>query len=174
MPDKVSLLIDVLKETEVLKSNSEFVGLLSRIQQFPGTQNEKIYLLGHFFKFQFDADNLEQQDKEWLVTFVKEGNHGSLFYMKSKPPNEQNSWFAWVMIAIGTVALPVGVLQLIENQSSYGISRKYLLPVIREGGSLVILGLGAIIGAVFSLRYEKRKKKDFSAILADTRKFPNK
>ena len=71
MPKKLSYVIDYLKQTSPINSNSKFVSIFNDIDKYCENDKVKAYFLGYFFKYHLDSDNLDPADKEFLISEIK-------------------------------------------------------------------------------------------------------
>ena len=54
-----------------------------------------------------------------------------------------------IIISVGLILLSVGLYKMIFGTPGISISPKYQYPMIVNGGELIILGLGFLIGGLF-------------------------
>ena len=74
MSKNFSYVLKRLKQTSPLNQHSDFISLFDNIDKYCENDKVKVYFLGYFFKHQFNSDNLEPQDKEFLISEIKERN----------------------------------------------------------------------------------------------------
>lgn len=168
MADSLKYLIDRLKQTSVVKSQTTFVDTLSCIDKFADNDVGKAYLLGHFFKYKLDSDRLSPDDKKLLIETIKSKNLDSYYYLKTKPASDISGKFNFLFILVGLVAIVAGTIQLSNGTFWYGLGTKYLVPIIREGGYKIILGLIFFVGGLFRLRHEIKKAQFLQSFLGST------
>jgi hypothetical protein len=166
MADSLSLLIKRLKRTTIISSNAELVETLVSIEKFASNSFDKAYLLGHLFKYKLDSDNLRSDDKDFLIDTIKNNKLETYFYLKSKPQIDSLNFLIYIFIPIGLIAIILGVAQLINGDFWYGLGTKYLVPIIREGGYKIILGIVLLVGGLFRFGYERKRKKFLNSFLS--------
>jgi hypothetical protein len=71
----------------------------------------------------------------------------------------------YILTIAGVLAIPAGIVQLNNGDYSYGLGAKYLVPVIREGGYKVILGIIMLVGGLIRINHERKKKIFIEALL---------
>ncbi len=168
MPNSLRFLIDRLKQTKIISSHPAYIETLDSINKFADNDFSKAYLLGLFFKTKLDSDNLPPDDKSFLIDTIQSKNLGAYFYLKTKPEGDYWEILTYIFIVGGFIAIVLGTLQLINGDFWYGLGTKYLVPIIREGGYKIILGLVFLIGGLFRLRHEIKKKQFLKSFLAPT------
>jgi hypothetical protein len=157
-------LFDRLKKSSEIHNNVILQSTLSEIEKYSNSNKEKVFMLGHFVK-----SNSVGLSDETKADILKEIRNSKLErYFSFKTDNHDNIGFmsfVYIFSFGGILLVIAGVIQLIRGDISYGLSFKYLLPIIKEGGSLVIFGLIVFIGGLIRIKHERRKKK-FIAFLA--------
>ena len=165
MPKKLSYVIDYLKQTSPINSNSKFVSIFNDIDKYCENDKVKAYFLGYFFKYHLDSDNLDPADKEFLISEIKTGKLPDFFYLKYKPKLETFPFYLHAFLILGLGSLIVGILQIKTGYYSILINAKYQTPVFREGGYYIMFGLICFVGAILSLRFERKRKKFIKSYL---------
>lgn len=168
MADSLKYLIDRLKGTRIIASQPIHCETLSSIDKFADNDFYKAYLLGHFFKYKLDSDNLPADDKTFLIETIKSKNLDAYYYLKTKPDGDIIGKLIYLFILVGLVAVIAGTIQLSNGDFWYGLGTKYLVPIIREGGYKIILGLVFFIGGLIRLRHEIKKNRFLNSFLAST------
>lgn len=166
MADSLKYLIERLRSTKIISSQATHFETLNSIDKFGETDFYKAYLLGHFFKYKLDSDNLPPEDKIFLVDTIKSQNLDTYYYLKTKPNSPGFGKLIYVFILVGLVAIILGIIQLINGDFRYGLGTKYIVPIMREGGYKIILGFVFFIGGVIRLRHEIRKRHFLQSFLA--------
>lgn len=167
MADSLKYLISRLKQTKIITSEPAYFEALTSIDKFANNDFNKAYLLGHFFKYKLDSDKLTADDKRLLIDTIKSKNLDSYYYLKTKPGDELYGKSLYLFLVVGIISIIIGTIQLIYGDFWYGLGTKYLVPIIREGGSTIIVGLVFFIGGLIRLKYEI-KKKHFIKYFLDT------
>ncbi len=168
MADSLKYLIDRLKRTKIITSQPTYFETLNSIDKFAENDFYKAYLLGHFFKYKLDSDRLLADDKAFLIDTIKSKNLDTYYYLKAKPDGDSFGKLIYLFILVGLVAIIAGTIQLINGDFWYGLGTKYLVPIIREGGYKIILGLVFFIGGLIRLRHEIKKRNFLKSFLAST------
>lgn len=168
MADSLKHIIDRLKQTKVIISQSSYVEILTSIDKFAENDINKAYLLGHFFKYKLDPDNLPADDKKLLLDTIKNNNLDTYYYLKTKPDYDNFETFMYLFIIVGLILIIIGTIQLSNGDFWYGLGTKYLVPIMREGGYKVILGLVLFIGGFIRIKHEIKKKHFLQLFLAQT------
>jgi hypothetical protein len=168
MADSLKYLIDRLKRTRVIASQQIHFETLSSIDKFADNDFYKAYLLGHFFKYKLDPDDLSADDKTFLIDTIKSKNLDAYYYLKTKPEGDIFGKLIYLFIIVGLVAIIAGTIQLSNGHFWYGLGTKYLVPIIREGGYKIILGLVFFVGGLIRLRHEIKKRHFLNSFLAST------
>ncbi len=163
MATPISLLIRRLKTTKEISSIPEFVRLFSDIDKHCDDDRMRAYLLGIFFKHQFDSDNLSVDDKRYLINTIKKEGWEDYYYLKDKPyPPDHLFTFLFVIITGGFALVGTGIYQLLNGSTTFVVNARYLQPMFREGGGTMILGLIFLLGGMIQLRYQLKRKRFFS------------
>ena len=166
MATPISILIRRLKRTAEISSNREFVSLFSEIDKYGDDDRMKAYLLGGFFKHQFDSDNLSKADKKFLINTIKEQGLDNYYYLKDQPENPDYMFlFLFVIITGGLALISAGFYQLLTGSFTFVVNARFLQPMFREGGGTIILGLIFFIGGIIQLRLQLKRRKFFSQYL---------
>lgn len=168
MADNLKYLIDRLKRTKIISSQPTYFETLNSIDKFADNDFFKAYLLGHFFKYKLDSDCLPADTKIFLIDTIKSNNLDTYYYLKTKPDNDIFRNLVYLFILVGLIAIINGTIQLSNGKYSYGLGTKYLVPIIREGGYKIILGLVFFIGGLIRLRHEISKRHFLKSFLAST------
>ncbi|ULQ57145.1 hypothetical protein KJS94_02900 [Flavihumibacter rivuli] len=168
MTDSLKHLIDRLKRTKTIASQPIHFETLSSIDKFADNDFYKAYLLGHFFRYKLDSDNLSADDKTFLIETIKSNNLEAYYYLKTKPDDDIFGTLIYLFILVGLVAIIAGTIQLSNGYFWYGLGTKYLVPIIREGGYKIILGLVFFVGGLIRLRHEIKKKRFLNSFLTST------
>lgn len=171
MADSLSLLIKRLRQTSIISSDPELIESLVSIEKFANNSSDKAYLLGHFFKYKLDSDNLSPNDKDFLISTIKNDKLETYFYLKSKPQIDTLNFLVYLLIPIGLIAIILGIIQLINGDFWYGLGTKYLVPIIREGGYLIILGIFLVAGGLLRFGYERKRKKFLTSFLSSGNRY---
>ncbi len=168
MADSLKYLIDRLKRTRIIASQPIHVETLSSIDKFADNDFYKAYLLGYFFKYNLDSDILPANDKTFLIETIKSKNLDTYYYLETKPDGDIFGKLIYLFVVIGLIAIISGTIQLSNGDFWYGLGTKYLLPIIREGGYKIILGLVFFVGGLIRLRHEIKKKHFLNSFFAST------
>ncbi|MBX2925663.1 MAG: hypothetical protein KF746_25925, partial [Chitinophagaceae bacterium] len=168
MADSLKYLIDKLKRANIILSQPIFFETLSSIDKFSDNDFNRAYLLGHFFKYKLDSDNLLPEDKAILIDTIKSKNLDSYYYLKTKPNSYGFGKLIYLVIIVSLVAIIAGTVQFINGSFRYGLGTKYLVPIMREGGYKIILGLIFFFGGLIRLKYEIKKRQFLKSFLAQT------
>jgi hypothetical protein len=168
MADSLKYLIDRLKRTRVIASHPIHFETLSSIDKFAYDDFYKAYLLGHFFKYKLDSDNLPADDKAFLIDTIKNKNLDTYFYLKTKPDGDIFGKLIYLFILVGLITIIAGTIQLSNGDFWYGLGTRYLVPIIREGGYKIILGLVFFVSGLIRLRHEIKKRQFLNSFLAST------
>lgn len=158
MSDSIKYLIERLKQAKIISSQKGYIDTLNSIDRFSDNDFHKAYLLGYFFKYKLDSDNLPANDKRFLIDTIKNQNLDTYFYLKTKPDRHVFGKLTYLFILIGFIVIIVGVIQLVRGEFWYGPGTKYLVPIMREGGYKIILGLIFLTGGLTRLKYEIKKR----------------
>lgn len=165
MSNKLSYVINYLRQTYVISSNPHFVSIFNNIEKYCENDKVKAYFLGYFFKTHLDSDNLDPSDKEFLISEIKNQKLSDFFYLNEKPHIETFPFYLYAILVLGTGSLVVGILQIRSGYYTFLVNAKYQTPVIREGGYYLMLGLISFIGAILSLKFERKRKKFIKSYL---------
>lgn len=160
MENNLEDLIHHLKQIEIIATNTRHVEMLNSIDQIAKNDFYKAYLLGYFFKHILDSDNLPAMEKRYLINTIKQLHLADYFYLKIKPDhNVIEQIVIYLFIIIGCLALITGVVQLIREDVSVGIGTRYLVPIVREGGYKIIIGLVLFISGIFGLKVATKRTR---------------
>lgn len=165
MSKSISNIITNLKQTAPLNQYTNFTTLLNDIDKYSANDNIKAYFLGYFFKHHFDLENLEPKNKRLLLSVIRENNHSIFFDLKEKPKLKAFSFHLYAFLIIGLIAITVGIIELINRYYSFGLNIYYQTPVFREGWFFIMFGLILFVGAILSLRFERRRKNFIESFL---------
>lgn len=168
MADTLTNLIDTLKRTSIIGSQPSLAATLTAIDKYGDNNFWKAYLLGHFFKSKIDSDKLLPADKSTLINTIKENNLDSYFYLKTKPKNNQLGFILYIFIIGGLAVIIAGTIQLINGDFWYGLGTKYIVPIVREGGYKIILGLIMFVGGLIKLIRENKRNTFYKSFLSST------
>ena len=168
MADSLKYLIDRLKRTKIITSQPTYFETLSSIDKFADNDFSKAYLLGHFFKYKLDSDNLPADDKSFLIDTIKNKNLDTYYYLKTKPGSDNFGKLIYLLLLLGLISIVAGTIQLINGDFWYSLGTKYLVPIMREGGYKIILGLVFFLGGLIRLRHEIKKRHFLKFFLAPT------
>ncbi len=166
MVNMLTTLIDKLKLTPVIRAKPNLVATLVDIEKYGESNNSIAYYLGHFFKSFIKTDDLPAQDKSYLLNTIRKLNLEPYFYLREKVAEEPFGILFYILSIGGLLAILAGIYQLINGDFWYGLGTKYLLPVVREGGYKVIIGLIMLVGGIVRLKYEKRKRLFITTLTA--------
>jgi hypothetical protein len=147
-----------LKQTTIISARPDLVSMLTAINKFRENDILQAFLLGNFFKYKFDSDNLLPKDKDLLIEMINQRNLDSYFYLKTKPDEGGLGLTIYVLAIGGLLAIFCGIIRLSNGSFSYGPGTKYLVPVMREGGFIVILGVGLLWAGIIRLWHDRQKK----------------
>lgn len=170
MTDKLTSLIYKLKQANIIKSQPNYIETLSAIEKFADNNFKKAYLLGYFFKNTLNPDKLSIDDKNYLFDTIKKNNLENYFYLKSKPETDSFPKYIFIFIIIGIISIIKGTIELIDGDFWYGLGTMHLVPIIREGGYKIILGLILLIGGLIRLKYENKKRRFIKSLLTSKNK----
>src|SRR5688572_2230247 len=159
MSKNFSYVLKRLKQTSPLNQHSDFISLFDNIDKYCENDKVKVYFLGYFFKHQFNSDNLEPQDKQFLISEIKERNYSDYFYLKEKPQLETFPFYLYAFLILGLGSLIVGVLELRSGYFTFLVNAKWQTPVFTDGGYYIMFGLICFVGSIMSLRFERKRKK---------------
>ena len=168
MADILTNIIQTLKRTAIISSQPSLVATLTAIDKYGDNDFSKAYLLGHFFKSEIDTDKLLPADKNILISTIKQNNLDTYFYLKTKPKNHQLGFILYIFIIGGLAVIIAGTIQLINGNFWFGLGTKYIVPIVRECGYKIILGLIMFVGGLIKLRHETKRKLFFKSILHST------
>jgi len=168
MSDNLKYLIDKLKRTSIIGSQPYLVSTLADIDKYGDNDYSKAYLLGHFFKSKMDTDKLLPSDKNILINTIKENNLSDYFYLKTKPKNDTLGFVLYIFIIGGLAVIVAGTLQLNNGNFWFGLGTKYIVPIVREGGYKIILGLIMFVGGLIKLRYVTKRKLLYKSFVGAT------
>jgi hypothetical protein len=150
-------LLDWLKQTSVIKSRPDFIATLVSIDELSNNDIDKAFLLGHFFKYRLNLDNLPLADKKQLIDTLKNKRLDEYFYLKKKPKTDFPRFVNYFVAAAGLTAIIAGTTQLINDNSWVGVGTKYVVTIVREGGYKVILGLIFFIGGLLRIQQDSKR-----------------
>ena len=161
METTLSIIIKRLKKTSAIKDNSNYVTILTKIDKYGENANLKAFLLGHFFKHNLDSDNLPLKEKELLIDTIKKLNLEKFYYQK-EPPSYKNNFiifFSCFFIIFGILSVAIGLTKIYNNDFSFGVGTKYLVPTVRAGGYNLLLGLICFFSGLIRIIFEFNKRK---------------
>ena len=158
MSSPIAELIARLKQAKAIRANPEFGAMMAAIDKFQYEGAWQAYLLGLFFRHKMDSDNLLPEEKVMLVNTIKKLHLESYFYLRSRPGDRELKSFNYLLALAGLFSLIAGIFQLMNGSFSYGLGTKYLLPVMREGGFLVILGTGLLWAGISKFCHDRQRK----------------
>lgn len=168
MADNLTYLIQTLKRSEIIASQPYLITILNAIDKYGENDFSKAYLLGYFFNTKVDSDKLLPQDKNILINAINDNNLTTYFYLKIKLKNNRLGIILYIFIIGGLAVIIMGIIQLINGNFWYRLGTKYIVPIIREGGYKIILGLILFVGGLIKLQYETKRKLFFKSFLATT------
>ncbi len=168
MADILRNLINILKQTSVIASQPSLVAILTDIDKYGDNKFSKAYLLGHFFKSQIHTDKLLPADKNILINTIKGNNLENYFYLKTEPKSDQLGFILYIFIIGGLAVIIAGIIQLINGNFWYGLGTMYIVPIVREGGYKIILGLIMFVGGLIKLRHERKRKLFIKSFMNST------
>ena len=157
MAKSLSQIIENLKELEKIKSNASNFSFLVSANKYFFSDNWKAYLLGFFFKNFCSLDNLPPKSKRQIVQLIDEKNLGNYFSLRNKPEKDSLDILYLVLFFGGFIPIIVGIAQLLNGKIWYGNHSLYNIPVVREGGFKIIVGLGLSIAGGFQLYFGKKR-----------------
>lgn len=168
MADSLNYIIDRLKRTTIISSQPTYFETLNSIDKFCDNDFDKAYLLGHFFKYKLDSDSLPADTKNLLIDTIKRNNLDTYYYLKAKPDDDIFGKLIYLFMLVGLIAIIGGTIQLSNGNFSYGLGTKYFVPIIREGGYKIILGLIFFVGGLIRFRHQIRKRHFLKSFLSPT------
>jgi hypothetical protein len=168
MADSLNHIIDTLKRTTIISSQPTCFETLNSIDKLGDNDFDKAYLLGHFFKYKVDSDSLPVETKTLLIDTIKRNNLDTYYYLKAKPDGDNFGKLIYLFMLIGLIAIIAGTIQLSNGNYSYGLGTKYLVPILREGGYKMILGLIFFVGGLIRFRHQIRKRQFLKSFLTPT------
>jgi hypothetical protein len=159
MADNLSTLIAIIKQTSVVQSKPEFYSIFESIEKFAENDSELAYMMGTFFKHKFDSDNLPHDVKHRLIQSIRDENLEGYFYLKLKPLEQHIALLAWVFIILGTIAIIVGIFQMVAGGILIGVNLRFLAFVVDDGRYKVLLGLLFLLLGALRYKRENAKKR---------------
>jgi hypothetical protein len=165
MSKYLSSIINKLKQNSPLNSHPHFIALLNNIDNYSENEKIKAYLLGYFFKKHFDSDYLDPIDKEYLISEIKARGFSDYFYLKEKPEIDTSPFYLYAFLILGLGSLIVGILLITSGYYAFLVNVKWQTLVFREGGYYIMFGLICFVGAILSLRFERKRKKFIKSYL---------
>lgn len=165
MSNSFSYVLNRLKKSDQIKSEPIFLAIINNIDRYCEQDTTKAYFLGYFFKHHFDSDNLDQADKDFLISEIKERNLSDYFYLKEKPEANRFPIQLYVFILGGIVLIGIGIMQLTTGYFTILVNSYYQTPVFREGGYYIIFGLILFVGGVLSYKFESKRKRFIRSFL---------
>lgn len=166
MPQELKEYINNLCKTNFIASHPKLGKQLMDINKLAENNSEKAYLLGLFIKNKIDNRTKLEENITELVRIIKNENLEQFYYIKEKPVDEKLKLFSIIFIPVGIVGVFAGIVQLTKGNFIYGIGTKYLVPIIREGGYKVILGLILCVGGLLRLKHELQKRTLLKTLLS--------
>ena len=165
MSHDLNKILDRLKQVDIIRSRPAYLEALNFINKYAENDQQKAYLLGWFFKYKIDSDELPADDKSALIDTVKSRKLEAYYYLKIRPEFDEMRYFKFVIMLMGFVLLIIGALQSFEGRFTVGEDPKYGVPVIREGGFKIIAGIGLFGVGVYMICQTLKKKRFLKSFL---------
>jgi hypothetical protein len=166
MSDNLQEAITKLRLTHYIKSNQTFDGYLSDINKFATTEEQKAFLLGCLFKNKNISNVLPKDVEEIILHTIKNENLHDYFYNNSKPEFENFELIAIVFLIVGVAAILGGTIQILTGYFSVGLSERYMVTKVHEGGTVIIFGLISFIGGLMRFSFERKKETFITSLLS--------
>lgn len=157
--DNLQTAINKLRRTNYINFNQQFDDCLKGISKYFDKDEQKAFLLGYLFKNINFKKNLPKDLEEIIVHAIKKENLQDYFYHQSKPEFEKLKPVAILIFIVAISIIIGGTIQLINGNVRVGLGTRYLLPVVSDGGTKIIMGIGLLIAGLFRYKYERQKQK---------------
>jgi hypothetical protein len=165
MGDLLKESINKLRETKYAKANEKFDSCLADIDKYAANDEEKAFMLGKLFADKNFSNHLPHEDKLQVRDAVTMKNLQAYFNGEIEPGLDDVKFLGIVLLIVGAVAIVVGIIELIKGVFILGISTRYLVPIVRNGGTWLIVGVGLFAGGFMRYRYENKKRNFIAHIL---------
>jgi hypothetical protein len=166
MPDTFKDILQKLRATNFIKSNRDFDKLITDIIEYADNDKETAYMVGRLYKINNFSNRLPKNIDDAIIHYIKNKNLLDFFYSKAHPKFEQSKYLITALLFIAFALVLSGIIQLHNSTVKVGISSRYLVPVVSEGGTKIIFGILLLIGCLLRYRYKKRKQKFLASLIS--------
>lgn len=166
MPDTFKDILQKLRATNFIKSNMDFDKLLTDIIEYADNDEETAYMLGGLYKLNNFSNRLPKNIDDAIIHYIKNKNLLNFFYSKAHPKFKQSKYIILFLLFIAFAFVLGGIIQLLNSTVTVGISSRYLVPAVSEGGTKIIFGILLLIGCLLRYRYTKRKQKFLASLIS--------
>ena len=165
MSKNLRLIIKDLMATPLIKKNTHFNNTLANIDKYSSDDYEIAYLLGYFFKYQTDSDNLPGEQKEKLIREIKAKNLTQHYYLKKKPNIRDWMFFQIMFLIIGIAAIVTGIVFTLTNSYTFHFNPSKLSVIFVSGGYYLLFGILMVSSSIIGIIRNNSKRKFLKAFI---------
>lgn len=153
-----------LEQIESVRLDQEITENIRDINRFFSEDDIKAYLLGQLLWKKSETDMFEAPEMKRFLADLEERGLVDYFkgYKKAKLKNE--GLLNWVILGFGLLVTILGVFRLVNSFIQVGISDRYGVMTVKEGGYPLLLGIGLIIVFFVRNKYRIRQKDLFDTL----------
>ncbi|MEJ8819748.1 hypothetical protein [Lacibacter sp. H407] len=145
-------------------SNEVLFSVFLNIEKYSSNDREIAFMLGHLVKSK-DYE-LSDDTKDYILKAINEGKLREYFFHR-KEPEEFNFWMIlqYLFPIVGAIAIATGILKLIDGDFRTGLSIRYGVEIMREGGYFLIFGLIFFLGGLIRIRHERKRMRFLKSLI---------
>jgi hypothetical protein len=153
-----SILVALIGE-EAIRSKPKLSSIIIKIKARAANDAERAYLLGLFFKYQFDSDNLPTELKKHLIEAIKVNNVSEEYYLRKTVGDKDMNFFAIVLLAVGIIFIMAGLLKLLSGEFWILQNLRYLQIIVDDGRYTILIGLLFTIPCLIAITRSQKMTK---------------
>jgi len=159
MQEPLSRHISNLKLSPSIQSNNLLINQLSDIDKYFEDERAKAYLLGQLFRNSSNNIVWMSVNFQAMLQYLEKERLASYFEGQSKMPRSTKEIRTWVIFLFAVLSILLGTFRLLANSVEVGLSGRYNVPIVVEGGLPLIAGLLLLIPAFSRWRHSRRRKQ---------------
>ena len=153
-----------LMKSKEFTSNEVLYSVVLNIEKYSCNDKEIAFMLGHLVKS--NHYELSDDTKDYILAAINEGRLRDYFFHR-KQPEEFNFWMIlqYLFPLVGVIAIVTGILKLMDGDFRVGISIRYGVEVMREGGYFLLFGLILFLGGLIRIRHERKRMRFLKSLI---------
>lgn len=153
-----------IEKAESVKLNPEIVQSIREINRFFSRDDLKAYLLGQLLVDRSKGAIFEDPEMKGFLSQIEERGLTDYFRGRRRAVLNDDRFLNWIILGFGFVVMLLGVLRLLNSFIEVGLSNRYGILRVNEGGFPVVTGVSFIIIFFVRRRYSIRQKALFERL----------